>query len=627
MRSMRGHFVKTLAYGLFVVGAAGPPGEGRMEEVADMLPAKPVGVGRPISDRAAWETFAELDSFKKTVCEAEKLGKEPIPEQPDDLYLDFSRTGNRTRWQNVAQKRRGRLRVLVLAECVDNRGRFIKPLEEIIEVLCKERTWVMPAHDGNLANLHGKAIDVDLASSAKGWELATIDYLLGNKLSAKTRKLIRENVRKRLLDPFLAMIEGKRERNWWMETTNNWNAVCLAGVVGSALAIAESREERARFILAGEKYSKNFLRGFGTDGYCTEGLGYWNYGFGHYILLAETILQATDGKLDLLNSDDVKRPGTFGARIEIMNGVYPAFADCSVNVQPSQRLMAYLSRRYGLGLSQLEKEAPSADGQLFECLLHSFPNSVSGKKTVGRKATTLAARTWFDKSGILICRPGSVKSCKMGVALKGGNNAEHHNHNDVGTFIVVVGETVVLLDPGSEVYTSRTFSAKRYESKVLNSYGHPVPVVAGKLQSTGSEACGEVLKTEFTDRMDTLALDISSAYAVKELKKLTRTFVYSRSGKGSLTVTDEVEFGKPKEFSTAFITLGEWKKQGADKVLVSDGDEAVLVHIEADGLDFDVKAEKIKEDVQTKRLPTRIGISLKKPVTKARVVLKIRTAS
>jgi hypothetical protein len=92
-------------------------------------------------------------------------------------------------------------------------------------------------------------------------------------------------------------------------------------------------------------------------------------------------------------------------------------------------------------------------------------------------------------------------------------------------------------------------------------------------------------------------------------------------------VTDEVEFGKPKEFSTALITLGEWKKQGTDKVLVSDGDEAVLVHIEADGLDFDIKAEKIKEDVQTKRLPTRIGISLEKPVTKATVVLKIRTAS
>lgn len=31
----------------------------------------------------------------------------------------------------------------------------------------------------------------------------------------------------------------------------------------------------------------------------------------------------------------------------------------------------------------------------------------------------------------------------------------------------------MLADPGSEVYTSRTFSDKRYESNVLNSFGHP----------------------------------------------------------------------------------------------------------------------------------------------------------
>jgi len=423
------------------------------------------------------------------------------------------------------------------------------------------------------------------------------------------------------------MVEGKRKRNWWMETTNNWNAVCLAGVVGAALAIVESPEERARFILAAQKYSENFLRGFGKDGYCTEGLGYWNYGFGHYVMLAETVLQATGGKVDLLESDDVRRPATFGARIEIMNGVYPAFADCLVDVKPSRRIMAYVSRRYGLGLSQFEKEVPSAGGALYECLLYSFPNSVSGKESARRQPSGLGARTWFDSSGGLICRPGSTESCKMAVAIKGGDNAEHHNHNDVGTFIVVIGKTAVLLDPGPEVYTSRTFSSKRYESKLLSSYGHPVPIVAGDLQKSGRNARGQVLKTEFTDAADTLVLDIKSAYTAKELKKLTRTFVYSRLGKGSLTVTDEVEFSEPRAFGTALITLGEWKEQEPGKVLVSDSGEAILVDIKIEGAEFDTRAEKIKEDVRTKTLPMRIGIDLRKPVTRASVTLKITAGS
>ena len=37
----------------------------------------------------------------------------------------------------------------------------------------------------------------------------------------------------------------------------------------------ESREERAYYIAAAEKYAKSFLRGIPADGYCTEGVGYW----------------------------------------------------------------------------------------------------------------------------------------------------------------------------------------------------------------------------------------------------------------------------------------------------------------------------------------------------------------
>ena len=44
----------------------------------------------------------------------------------------------------------------------------------------------------------------------------------------------------------------------------------------------------------------NFLKGFTPDGYCGEGTGYWNYGFGHYVLLSEEIRLATGGQIDLL---------------------------------------------------------------------------------------------------------------------------------------------------------------------------------------------------------------------------------------------------------------------------------------------------------------------------------------
>ena len=139
------------------------------------------------------------------------------------------------------------------------------------------------------------------------------------------------------------MVTGKRKVNWWMRTTNNWNAVCLAGVTGAALAMVESPAERAFFVVAAEQYSQSFLRGFTADGYCSEGVGYWNYGFGHYVLLAEAISQATRGGVDLLGGDDILAPATYGPRIEIINGLYPAFADCGVTTKPSPKRVSLLA--------------------------------------------------------------------------------------------------------------------------------------------------------------------------------------------------------------------------------------------------------------------------------------------
>jgi hypothetical protein len=97
----------------------------RIEAVAAMLAERPAGIGRPISDRKAWNALAKHEAYKNVIPSAAKLLATPLPDQPDDLYLDFSRTGNRTRWQKVMGRRRGRIATLVLAECLENRGRFV----------------------------------------------------------------------------------------------------------------------------------------------------------------------------------------------------------------------------------------------------------------------------------------------------------------------------------------------------------------------------------------------------------------------------------------------------------------------------------------------------------------------
>jgi len=638
MRMLRQPYLLTLTALLFVFGIVmsfqgtavaivEEIDENRVREILPLLAEKPAGFGLPITERSAWDHLAENDSFKRIISAAEELLKSPIPEQPDDLYLDFSRTGNRTRWQRVSGRRRSRVRTFALAECLENKGRFVPAFEEIARVLCSERTWVMPAHDRDLTNFHGKSIDIDLGSSALAWSLATADYLLADRLSSETRRLIRENLDRRIFQPYRDMVSGRREKNWWMTGTNNWNAVCLAAVTGSALAVIDSRDSRALFVAAAEGYSENFLEGFTDDGYCSEGLGYWNYGFGYYIMLSELIYQATDGKVDMLLNEKVKQAATFGSRIEIINGVYPAFADCSIRARPDSRLMYFISCRLGLGLRSWEQIDPvSAGSSLYQSMMYSFPNSASRSLPAQSASQGPGIRSWFEKAGVLICRPAQSSASSLAVALKGGNNAEHHNHNDVGSFVVVLGNRPLLLDPGGEVYTARTFSSRRYESKVLNSFGHPVPLVAGKLQRTGRQALGRVVREDFTEDTDTLVLDISSPYNVPELEKLQRKFVYSRQDSGSLTVTDEVVFSKPCDFGTALITFDKWKQLSDSSLMIRDQDKALRVDIEVTGADFKIKPETIEEDLSGRRLPTRLGINLTKPVLSAVVSLTISQA-
>ncbi len=609
------------------LAAAEPLDAGRLAELASLLPAQPVGVGRPVADREAWGVLAQAREFRDVIAAAEKLLPEPIPEPTEELYLEFSRTGNRSRYQDVLGERRSRLSTLVLAECLENRGRFLPAIEATILVTCAEKSWLLPAHDRGLRNFRGEVVEIDLASAATACNLATLAYWLGDRLSGDVRQRIGDELKRRAFQPFESYVKTDQPELWWATGTNNWNAVCLAGVTGAALAAIEPVPRRAFYAAAAERYIEYFLKGFTADGYCSEGMGYWNYGFGNYVSLAETLHQATGGRLDWLADPRIAPIAGFGRRMEILPGLFPAFADCSVGAKPDTVLMAFLSRRFGWGLRDVERQgllaASGPSGSLFELGLYAFPNSASARPAADA-STPPPPRDWFPDAGILICRPASPNG--LAAALKGGHNAEHHNHNDVGSFVVAVGSRAPLVDPGGEVYTARTFSGRRYESKLLNSFGHPVPRLAGQLQQTGRKAAANVLATDWTDEADTLVLDIRSAYPVKSLEKLQRTFRFSRAGRGALEVVDEVQFAAPEDFESALITFESWTQTAANQVAVG-GDRGregrVQVDIDTGGAAFTIRAEEIREDRHGPP-PTRLAIALDQPVRTATVRLTIR---
>lgn len=400
---------------------------------------------------------------------------------------------------------------LILAECIENRGRFLAAIEQTIRTYASYPTWISGREDDRWDRIDGVPIGIDLSAAQSAWNLATTYHWLGDRLSEDTRKLIRDQLERRIFASFTGMVRENFPNLWWLKGSNknNWNAVCLACVTGSALAVIESRERRAFFVAAAEKYIQGFLSGYTSQGYCSEGLGYWNFGFGHFVYLAESIYQATDGQVDMFDDPHVRKIARFGSRMEVVPGVYPSFADCRLGERPSEALMAFLSRRYGWGFEQAESQpSPSARRfpgrsgrsslwRLYELAVYRFSNSATSRAAVDKPPPVPPRRDYFPEAGVLICRPApDNRDHALGVALKGGHNGEHHNHNDVGSFVVALAGKTPLVDPGRENYSALTFTARRYESKLLSSFGHSVPRVAARLQRAGRAAADEVPAVE-----------------------------------------------------------------------------------------------------------------------------------
>ena len=590
----------------------------RIAELAAMLPDKARGFGAPCSDRAAWSAMATNANFKKNlVSAARQIGKD-LPPWSDDLYLDYSRTGKRPAGEKMMGSRHGQIRQLVWAECVENKGRFMPDIEKMLIEFAKEPSWTLPAHDHNLTSFKGRDYTVDLGSAQFAHELAQVLWLLGDKISADTRAKVMAALEQRIFSPLRQSFRTGKG-NGWLHAEMNWNPVCLSGGVGAALAVLPDRNDRALFAAAGEHYSRYYLAGFTPDGYCGEGMGYWNFGMSHFLLLREQLWQATHGKVDLFDDTKIRNAALYGINLEMVNGVYPAIADCRWGTKPSGEILSYLNRALGLGLRRYEESSGAVGpGDLVFGPMEIFPNSLRGVKPASQAREGVGLRYFFEQAGVLVCRTAPEATSPMGAVLKGGHNDEPHNHNDVGSFTFVAGKEAFVADPGGPfVYNNKTFGKERYTAfKLFSSLGHDVPVVAGRAQIPGRQARAKVLATKFSEISDEIAMDIASAYDAQELKKLVRTFVFDRRA-DTLSVSDDFEFNRPAAFEVALTTRAEWKQVAPDKIELSAGGERVVAEIHAP-CGITITSETIAEDCTPF---TRIGLKLNNPLVSGKVLL------
>ena len=585
------------------------PTSEQMEMLQKVVPEKPYQLAPPIENREYWKRLGEIKPaqvyFQTALADLQKAPEIPIS---DEIYYRANREGNRGIYKPRYYRTMERLEAFIIAECMENEGRFIPQIEVYCDSIMAMKSWLHPNHDRDNDVIEGRRVSIDLGARKFGVVLALANTLLEEKLSEELSENIMAHLQWRIMDTYLNSCQLEDDiSNTWIRSTSNWNSVCTSGTVLSTILASNNYEERIATIGCALNSMVFYLSGFGQDGYCSEGTGYWRYGFGHYFYLAEVLYDYTDGKIDLFefnNPEKLNNVANFPENFQIHTGMYAPFSDGVTRVKESEDNFAYLmaAKHYGAQKPTSFVSADAVQNLIFWSGLSEFLSE-------NKAQVQLPDDTYFDDFGIVISRGKQEKP--LSVAVKAGHNAENHNHMDVGSYVLVCGEEYVAGDIGAPSYRAGAFSD---DNPARSSWGHPVPRVENTLQSPGIEFRGEILETAFTTGMDKVVMDLKPAYEVKALQSLERTLVNNKSGLGSIIIQDKFSAEKAINFGTAISTFSSYEIVDESTILLTGVEfgQKVKVLIESEDGEFEIVPEAVPvEHLRSGEDAKRIGIEFK----------------
>lgn len=485
-----------------------------------------------------WRSVRESPLYEKELSEIRAEGNRlrglPIPELTYSLFSIYSRKGSRLEYERVYFERRRILNTSVFLTLLEpERGEHLAALEDILWSICNEYTWCLPAHLGETPITE----TIDLFSAETGFALSEISCLLGERLPSLLQFRIRENVNKRLFMPYLTC--GPYH---WETATHNWAAVCSGSIGAAALLMLKDSETLADILLKVQGSMEYYLQGFGADGACLEGLGYWNYGFGYFVYYADLLRKRSLGEIDWFKWEQVCSIAMFQQKCFLGGELVANFSDSQAVGSVQLGLSHYIAAIFP------EVEAPPLSLRAAYSEDHCSRWAPAFRNLIW-KDLTLAPVEWGSASYYLpdaqwLLSRHVSEAGAFGFAAKGGSNDEPHNHNDLGQFILLGEGTVYLSDLGSGEYKAGYFGAERYSHDCNGSQGHNVPIIDGQYQTAGPESHAVVLEATTSLEEDTLVLELAQAYAHDSLQSLTRSFVWRTGELPSLTLSDEFHFDK-----------------------------------------------------------------------------------
>jgi len=345
---------------------------------------------------------------------------------------------------------------------------------------------------------------LDTAEAAAGLAIG-YDWL-HPRLAPETRSAIREALVSKALRP--ALDPALSEFTWFWKRDNNWNQVCIGGLVLAALAIAEDEPELAREILdRGREGIVHSQPPYAPDGVYPEGPSYWSYGTAYQVLLIEALRTAlgTDWALPaspgFLGSSDfmVHSTGPDGRSFNFADGgegrgISPALFWFARERNAPELLHGEWSRMAALAEPKPGKLGRDEGNRFLPLLFHWAPEP----GTV-RAGAVPSATDWVGHGDnpVAFHRTGwGSEAAWLGV--KGGRGSVNHAHLDAGSFVFCAQGIRWAIDLGKQDYFSleskgislwgKGQDAERWKVFRLNNHSHNTLTVGDRLHRVDADA-------------------------------------------------------------------------------------------------------------------------------------------
>jgi hypothetical protein len=457
------------------------------------------------------------------VADGEAALAQPYPALPATAYLTYTRTGDRAGFEADYFARRRMLNALALAECVEGQGRLLDRIIDGVWLLCEESGWQLPAH--NSYERGGKRLAlpdpsrpvIDLFAAETGAQLAVLAQLLGSALPEEVVERIDRELEHRIYRPYL------QQHFWWMgngdEPMNNWTVWCTQNVLLSVFTRPTSQELRRDVITKAAGSLDAFLKDYGEDGACEEGVLYYGHA-GLCLFNALVVLDAVAPGCfaPLWQEPKIRNIAEYVVHMHVEGTRYFNFADSSAVVERRGAREFLFGRAVGskmlIGFAAtdwaVERELTLPDEiNLFYRVQAAFAVAAM----TAHKATPVAkADVYLPSIGLMVAR-----DAHFALAVKAGDNGDGHNHNDVGSIIVYKDGRPVLIDVGVETYTRKTFSAERYNIWTMQSAFHNLPTFDGVMQRDGVEYAARDVEVRLEEGYAVIGMEIAGAYMSEEV--------------------------------------------------------------------------------------------------------------